>query len=238
VRRRRHEEPHPSHERWLVSYADFVTLLFAFFVSLYAISVVDKGKAQSLVESLRKSFRDTAHSGDLVIDHGERPALPSDGSAPSEQMRLDLLGDRIREIQQQPGFENGLRVRSTEEGLVISLADSLFFKPGGAEIPPEVEPVLREVARLLSEIPNHVRVEGHTDEKPIVTTQFPSNWHLSAIRAVEIVRYFESVGIQRFRLSASGFAAERPLVSNETEEGRQINRRVDCVVLRSRLAQK
>jgi len=235
-KRRRLPEPHDNAERWLVSYADFITLLFAFFTTLYAISVVDAEKAENLVDSIRESFNEKR--GDLLVVDERLLAIPGSGSSPSEQTRLELLGDRVRELSSNPGFENGLRVRQTEEGLVISLADSLFFTGGGAEIPEQAIPVLEELARMLREIPNHVRIEGHTDDQPISSARFPSNWHLSAIRAVEMVRFFEDREIARYRLSASGFAAERPLVSNETEQGRAINRRVDVVVLRSRLSRR
>jgi len=235
-RRPRIEEPRENTDRWLVSYADFITLLFAFFTTLYAISVVDVEKAERLVSSIRQSFHE--ERGDSVIDGKDETTLPGEGSSPSERTRLELLGDRVRELRRKPGFEDGLRVRQTEEGLVISLADSAFFGAGGAAIPKEAEPVLEELARLLAELPNHVRIEGHTDDRPIRSAQFPSNWHLSAARAVELVRYLESHGVASYRLSASGFAAERPLVSNESEEGRTLNRRVDAVVLRSRLSQR
>jgi len=238
-RRRQRHAPHAAenHERWLVSYADFITLLFAFFTTLYAISVVDAEKAETLVHSIRESFGDQA-GGMAIFSYPIAVDIPGDGSAPREGSRFELLGDRVRDLNREPGFENGLRVRETEEGLVISLADSLFFPGGGVKIPPETEPVLGELARMLSELPNHVRVEGHTDDRPISSAAYPSNWHLSAIRAVELVRFLETRDIARYRLSASGFAAERPLVSNETEQGRAINRRVDVVVLRSRLSQR
>jgi chemotaxis protein MotB len=234
-RRPRREEPRENPDRWLVSYADFITLLFAFFTTLYAISVVDVEKAERLVSSIRESFN--ADGPPPPSGGSESPAGP-DSSSPAEKTRLELLGDRVRELRRRPGFEDGLRVRQTEEGLVISLADSAFFSTGGAAIPPDAAPVLQELARLLAELPNHVRIEGHTDDRPISSVQFPSNWDLSTARAVAVVRALESSGIASYRLSASGFAAERPLVSNESEDGRQLNRRVDAVVLRSRLSQR
>ncbi len=234
-RRRGLPEPTENADRWLVSYADFITLLFAFFTTLYAISVVDAEKAENLVDSIRESFNES--TGNIVIM--ESPTdIPGAGSSPTEQTRFELLGDRVRDLNSTPGFENGLRVRQTEEGMVISLADSLFFTGGGAQIPADAYPVLENLAGLLSELPNHIRVEGHTDDEPISTAQFPSNWHLSAARAVEFVRFLEQRDIARYRLSASGFAAERPLVSNETAQGRAINRRVDVVVLRARLSRR
>ena len=234
-RSRRRPEHHENPERWLVSYADFITLLFAFFTTLYAISVVDVEKAERLVESLNESFNEGQLAGELAVTP-PTDELPGNGSAPSESTRLELLGDRVRELNQEAGMKNGLSVRQTEEGLVITLADTLFFSGGGAAIPEQARPELARIAELLQSVPNHVRVEGHTDDRPIGSAQFPSNWHLSAVRAVEIVRGFVEAGVPSYRLSASGFASERPLVSNDTAEGRAINRRVDIVVLRARLS--
>lgn len=237
TRRRRHvEEPHDNLERWVVSYADFITLLFAFFTTLYAISVVDVKKAESLEDAIRESFSERSRSGESLLEGSKLISVPSDGSAPQEDTRLELLGERVRELSREAQLDAGLRVRETEDGLVISLADSLFFSGGGAGIPDGARGPLDELARLLGEIPHHLRIEGHTDDQPIATREMPSNWHLSATRAVAIVQYLERAGLPSYRLSASGFAAERPLVSNGTPEGRAINRRVDVVVLRSRLS--
>jgi chemotaxis protein MotB len=234
LHRRKREEPHPNHERWLVSYADFITLLFAFFTTLYAMSVVDAEKAERLVYSIQQSFGTMPVGGPQVIQ--ELPtSFPGDTSAPADEQRLDELSERLLEVERATGFQNGMNVRETEEGLVISLADSLFFTSGGTELGPESLPELRRVAKLVAELPNHVRVEGHTDDRPAAGGRYASNWHLSALRAVEVVRVFEQEGIATHRLSAAGFGDQRPLVSNDTEEGRGINRRVDVVVLRSKL---
>lgn len=234
MRRRKHEEPHQNHERWLVSYADFITLLFAFFTTLYAMSVVDAEKAERLVHSIQQSFGSMPMGGPQVIE--ELPTtFAGDAAAPQDEQRFDQLSERVRDLEREPGFKNGMNVRETEEGLVISLADSLFFTSGGSELGAESLPVLRKVAGLVANLPNHLRVEGHTDDQKAASARFPSNWHLSALRAVEVVRVFEAEGIATYRLSAAGFGDQRPLVSNETEEGRRINRRVDIVVLRSKL---
>jgi chemotaxis protein MotB len=228
-----------------VSYADFITLLFAFFTSLYAISVTDTAKAERLVHSIRESF------GDSLFELGtEEPSLLDQlrgapmrtgkdlaATHPDEpRRRLDLLGERVRELPGETGRANGLNVSQTEEGLVISLADTLFFAGGGTSLTAQSGEALRKVAALLAEVPNHVRVEGHTDNEPVTTAKFPSNWHLASARAVEVLLELEKHGIPRGRLSVSGFADQRPLVSNETVEGRLINRRVDLVVLRARLS--
>jgi chemotaxis protein MotB len=157
-------------------------------------------------------------------------------AARSDLERLDALEDRVRELDSRMEEREGLSVGRTDEGLVISLADSFFFSAGGTGIPTEGQQLLAEVAELINPLPNHVRVEGHTDDRPISTRAAPSNWHLSVVRAAEVVRELERVGVDPARLSASGFGPHRPLVSNESPDGRRINRRVDIVVLRAKLS--
>jgi chemotaxis protein MotB len=242
-RRRHSRSPEPSAERWVIPYADMLTLLFALFTLLYASSAVDAEKAQDLVEALRESF------GSVPRERGtETPALleneaidPSAteedqaaenlaGRADSEQ--LDLLGERVRELGQSAGQGPGLGARRTEEGLVISLADAVFFDGEGATLPSHAKATLARVAELLEGVPNHVRVEGHTDGAP-PSAGFRSNWEVSAARAVAVLEALETAGVQAHRLSASGFSDQRPLMSNDSAEGRRLNRRVDLVVLRA-----
>jgi chemotaxis protein MotB len=239
------EEEQPQHrERWLVSYADFITLLFAFFTSLYAISVVDADKQERLVHSIQEAFGDRLfdvvdQSHGVLEDGTVTPYYLGDqlrpSAARSDLERLDALEDRARELDSQIE-EEGISVGRTDEGLVISLADSFFFSAGGTRIPEEGRQLLAEVAELIKPLPNHIRVEGHTDDRPIATRATPSNWHLSVVRAAEVVRELERAGVDPARLSASGFGPHRPLVSNGSPDGRRINRRVDIVVLRARLS--
>ena len=193
LRRRPRQGNSAGSARWLISYADFITLLFAFFTTLYAISVTDATKAERLVRSIRESF------GNAVFEFGtEDPGLleqfrgaairtGDDLSAvhPAEPERgLDLLGERAKDVSGQMGRASGLTVSRTEEGLVISLADTVFFTRGQTELAAGARERLAEVVALLREVPNHVRVEGHSDNQPIATARFPSNWHLSSARAV------------------------------------------------------
>ena len=236
-----------SHERWLVSYADFITLLFAFFTTLYAISVMDQEKGKRLVQSIRESFGDgifeLGTSDPQIMQQWLRsPIDPNahlgNGSANSERTRFDLVEQRTRALSASTEAGEGISVRRTEEGLVISLADTQFFEPGTSRVAPAARLALRKVAVLLKDLPNHVRIEGHTDDRPARGGAANSNWHLSAARAVEVVREFEQAGLASYRLSASGFADQRPLVSNRTDQGRRVNRRVDIVILRSRMSEE
>jgi len=246
ARRRKREDP-VNHERWLVSYADFITLLFAFFTTLYAISVIDQDKGKRLVQSIRESFGEGIFEAGTTdprilqqwlsapIDFG---ANSGNGSANSERTRFNLVEQRTQALSANTEAGEGISVRRTEEGLVISLADTQFFEPGTSRVAPAARLALREVAGLLKDLPNHVRVEGHTDDRPVRGGGASSNWHLSATRAVEVVREFEQAGLASYRLSASGFADQRPLVSNRTDQGRRVNRRVDIVILRSRMSEE
>lgn len=227
--------------RWLVPYADFITLLFAFFTTLYAISVTDAAKAERLVRSIRASFGDALlqlESPGLLDQLLGTPARLGEQALldPNEpNQRLDLLGERIRELARHRRG-GGVAVRRSEEGLVVSLADTVFFRGNGAELAADAREHLGEVAQLLREVPNHVRVEGHTDDSPAPGGALPTNWHLSSARAVQVLLELQKLGVDRERLSAAGFADERPLVSNHTAEGRRMNRRVDVVVLRARMS--
>ncbi|MCP4002960.1 MAG: OmpA family protein [bacterium] len=244
ARRRPKNTSSGTQDRWILSYADFITLLFAFFTTLYAMSVTDVKKAERLAESLRASF------GDAVVDSGvarpgvfETAALDELGPAGNgistehqeveEERRMEVLGNRVNEIAKTTGDPDGIRVRQSEEGLVISLADTFFFDSGERRISAKAVETIHRVSEMLSGIPNHVRIEGHTDDAKVSSRVYRSNWHLSVLRAVEVLSVFERAGISAYRLSAAGFADQRPMVSNTTLAGRKMNRRVDIVVLRA-----
>jgi chemotaxis protein MotB len=239
-RRRHSRSPEPSAERWIIPYADMLTLLFALFTLLYAISATDAAKAQRLVESLRESFgsvpREQGSDRPALLDGEPDPAVSEEDRARAnlagraDREQLDLLGERVQQLA-QGGAGAGIASRRSEEGLVISLAESLFFADQGSELSEPARAALARVADLLEGLPNHVRVEGHTDSGP--APDGSSGWAASAARAVAVLERLEAEGIQAHRLSASGFADQRPLMSNDSSEGRRLNRRVDLVVLRA-----
>jgi chemotaxis protein MotB len=242
-RRRHSRSPEPSAERWVIPYADLLTLLFALFTLLYASSAMDAEKAQKLVEALRESFGSVPRERgtdtpsvleneaiDPSVTEEDRAAENLAGRADGEQ--LDLLGERVRELAQSTGQGPGVGARRTEEGLVISLADAVFFDGAGEALPASAKATLARVAELLEGVPNHVRVEGHTDGGP-PPAGFRSNWQVSAARAVAVLEALQAAGVQAHRLSASGLGDQRPLMSNDSAEGRRLNRRVDLVVLRA-----
>lgn len=234
-----------ARERWLVSYADFVTLLFAFFVALYAISVTDGEKARALLESLRSSFGASVLPG---YGQGDDPALGPPGAKltgssalaqepnPDDGRRLETLLRRLHELELEIGPDSGVSVHKSDEGIAIRLADSLFFSPAAEEPVAPAPAALARIAALLADLPNHVRIEGHTDDTPVDSGGMASHWQLAALRAVAVLRALGEQGIPNYRLSLAAFGSERPLASNASAAGRAANRRVELVVLRARPA--
>lgn len=227
-------------DRWLVSYADFVTLLFGFFVVLYAFARADQKKQVQVVQAIDSAFRSMG-----AFPESDQRADAHDLASPaSTAMREELLTpvqvkydlDRIQhELAVTLGKQIAGHTVSLEmgrDGLVISLREAGFFDSGSATPKTEVLPTLRQIADRLSATPYDLRIEGHTDNVPIHNAEFDSNWELSAARATQIARLFlEMKAIPADRISAAGFAEFHPVASNDTAEGRAENRRVDLVVL-------
>lgn len=226
-RHRRHVDSAAHSERWLISYADFITLLFAFFVTMYAISTVDQKKLQKAVAAFQTAFPDSnAPKDDLPVV----PYLkPVDGAHPIDGT-LGVLKSRLAARLQQLD-EHRVELNMDPRGLVISVRETASFPVGHAELGPEAQNLFREIALDLVGIPNHVRVEGHTDDVPIHSVAFPSNWELSAARAAAVLRLFVGDGVDPDRLSVVGYGPYRPLRDNGDDEGRAANRRVVLVVL-------
>ncbi len=250
-RRRRREEPPENHERWLVSYADFITLLFAFFVVMYSISSINEGKYRVLSDTLVAAFK-TAPRSPTPINVGETaaaaPALtraatpdllrlkPPAASAGAADMAT--ISRRV-EAALQPLIESRLvNVTRNKLWVKVELNSRLLFASGSALIQEQARAPLQELAGVLRDLPNHVDVEGHTDDVPIHTEVFPSNWELSAARAASVVRLFIAAGVDPRRLAAIGFGPHRPLADNATPEGRARNRRVAVVILAHRDARR
>jgi len=245
MRSRRHKGV--SHERWLVSYADFITLMFAFFVVLYASATADQKKQAEMAQSIDAAFRALgifpSQARKAASDAGpagkDKPVVPmnivmgEDVLAP-EQVKQDL--ERIKgELAQTLSNEvanHTVAIQMGRDGLVISLREAGFFSSGSATPKPDTLPTLRKVAASLARTHYDLRVEGHTDNIPIHTEEFSSNWELSTARATDIARLLIDKGLIRpERISAAGYAQYHPVAGNDTAEGRSENRRVDLVVL-------
>jgi chemotaxis protein MotB len=228
-RRRKTEEP-VNHDRWLVSYADFVTLLFAFFTTMYAISRVDAEKLSVMVQSMQQAFQPgRVVSGPPAVAVDDRPQAPAPPAPalPFEQLRSNLA-DQLAKL----GIQDWVDLEIDDRGLVISMREVGSFGVGSADLSPAGQDLLRYIGGVLAGLDNHVRIEGHTDDVPIHTARFTSNWQLSAARATNVVAFLlENTGTRPDRVSVAGYAEHHPRVSNDSEAGRSRNRRVDLVIL-------
>ena len=248
--RKKFHPGHENHERWLVSYADFITLMFAFFVVMFASSQTDKARAKMVSDSVSEALKTggipaAVHQvlGGTVDERGKgnammkgpggsekraEPAPPPPGALaeliPSMQYLNKALEEEIRQGKIEVHFE--------PRGLVVSLRQNAFFPSGEDTIDPQTGPTVEKIAGVVRELPNAVRLEGHTDSVPIHTARFRSNWELSAARAIAVMEQLSvRYGIPRQRLAIAGYADTAPAQSNETESGRAHNRRVDLVIL-------
>jgi chemotaxis protein MotB len=244
ARRRHGEEEHENHERWLVSYADFITLLFAFFVVMYAVSQVNEGKYRVLSDTLSSAFRHIPGSagGAQVAINPDAPmpvAVPLRRPSPAlktderQRVKKEKMRSMAKEISEAlaPLVKEG-QVRITEGALAVTvdINASVLFAPGDARLDASAVQALTAVARILAPNDFPVTVEGHTDNTPISTPMFPSNWELSGMRASTVVRLFVDQGVDPRRLTATGYADQRPVDDNASVEGRSRNRRVAITI--------
>ncbi|MES2297807.1 MAG: flagellar motor protein MotD [Pseudomonadota bacterium] len=238
ARKRYDESDHSAqenHERWLISYADFITLLFAFFVVMYAISSVNEGKYRVFSDALGEAFG--AHASGARPDFVQALPMPSPAlrrraeAIRRDKERLTKLAGDLRATLAPLVAQGKVRVTQNGRGVVVEINASTLFEPGDATILPEAAASLRSVAALLRADPHAVQVEGHTDTTPINNALFPSNWELSAVRASSVVRLFVESGIGAARLSAVGHGDNMPVASNAQPEGRARNRRVAVTIL-------
>lgn len=253
--RKRHEEEIDNKERWLVSYADFITLLFAFFVVMYSISSVNEGKYKVLSDSLegifnapQKSTKPIQVGEELARSEGYRsteiniiPLIKSPELADEQEKQREFqenqelanIAGKFEESLSDLILEQKVSVQKLEDWIEISLEDTIVFSSGGVEPIDEALPVIEKIARIMKGHENAMLVEGHTDNLPMRTGAIPSNWELSAARAASVVRYLALEGVSPDRMAAMGYGEFRPLVRNDTPQGRRKNRRVVLLVSKS-----
>lgn len=245
---KKHKAGHAAgnHERWLLTYADLITLLMVFFIVLYSMSQVDQKKFSTIANALSVAFG--IGGGNLLINTGMGTGdgvsvpLPKDLEARLAQGDPDAAAEVLAAVGQQLSkemaadliHEGRFTVRVAERGLILSLAGSAAFDSGQAEIKPGFIPVLDAIAEKIRGLPNDISVEGFTDSDPIRTAQFPSNWELSVARANTVREYLQSKGVNQERMIVVGYGETRPAFSNHTPEGKAKNRRVDVVILTNR----
>jgi chemotaxis protein MotB len=241
-RRARRGSPAPGNgnDRWLVSYADFVTLLLAFFVTMYAITRLDSEKIHLAQESINRALSAPVFLGGFPVDAGldktTAPGLSGDlvgatlvHAPPSSQ--IEEVTKTVRGALKEQLEKEEVRLLHNERGLVLRLPEFLLFDSGQAHLRREATPLLNKLAGILKLIPNQLIIDGHTDNRPIHTPQFPSNWELSTARAAALVRYLvEEHHLEPARLGAAGYGEYRPVEDNADEKGRQANRRVELII--------
>ncbi len=265
-RERNNHDDEVSHDRWLVSYADFITLMFAFFVVMYSISSVSEGKYRVLSDSLIQAFDTTGVKSTFAPSPID---LPIEQSLPYEQAEGTIKAEKIEGIKEEVLAEHDeqaeeiaepvkeqdrvkkslgeiaddiryelfpfideqlISVNNTDKAIEVEIKSQILFPSGDARLVSKAIPVLSNLATIFSTFNNPVQVEGFTDNQPITTTTFPSNWELSAARAASVVHLFMRKGIDPTRMSAVGYAEFRPVADNSTKEGRQQNRRVMIII--------
>jgi chemotaxis protein MotB len=253
ARRKHDHEDHVNHEAWAIPYGDLITLLLAFFVVMYAVSSVNEGKYRVLSDSLVAAFRGQPHTlepvaignkvakvqpDDSLAAVSPKQALKFEGGGPQAAQDSGATGAELREMaadlaaaMQDLVDRDLIRVERNASWIEVEIKTDILFPSGSAEIETAAVEILEKLAAILAERPYPIRIEGHTDDRPIRTAQFPSNWELSAARASRIVRLFEQRGITASRMVVAGMGENQPLADNKTPEGRNRNRRVALVIL-------
>ncbi len=245
--RKKREEEHENVERWLVSYADFITLLFAFFVVMYSISSINEGKYRVMSDSLVDAFREVPTSDKPIpmgaknaeILHGSGKPIGAaaqrpQGNTPERQQaaeRMKTVAKNVLDAMQPLSQDGKVRVTQSPRGVTVEISASLLFSSGDAVLQPLSKDALAAVAKVLSGVDNPIQVEGHSDNIPINSPAYPSNWELSSARAGSVVRLFAELGVPTTRMVAIGYADNQPLDTNASTEGRARNRRVNVLIL-------
>lgn len=248
-KRRKHkqfdEEDEHISESWLIPYADILTLMLALFIVLFASSVVDKQKFMSIMESFKSELTgtriDTNNAG-LSINIPKNPtsqkianqqkAKPAPALTKEERELLELK-NKLQHYIDSNHLQANVTIQDTKRGVEITFKEVVLFDPGKAELKPSSYKTLNSFVKLIKTMPNPISIEGHTDNVPIKNPKYPSNWELSAARAVSVLHYFESHKIAKSRLQFVGYGEYRPLYKNDTPAHRQANRRVNVVILRN-----
>lgn len=245
ARKKNHDAEHDNSERWLLTYSDLITLLMIFFVIMYAMSNVDAQKYQVLSQSLNgaldpSGFGGTGSGGtgsggginlENAISETEAKA-ESEGKTNKMDPELLAAAEKIRQLLKEKGLQDKVSVSIQERGVVVGLMNTVLFESGSTQIKKDAVPTLIAIGEVANGVHNYIRVEGNTDDVPMNTPQFPSNWELSVIRATEVLKLLISQSkVSPDRISAVGYGEYRPTVPNSSAENRSRNRKVDIVIL-------
>ncbi|MHB1127394.1 MAG: flagellar motor protein MotB [Bacillota bacterium] len=237
-RRKSEEEAHGGSERWLLTYADMITLLMIFFIVMYTISNVNAQKFRTLAKSLNVAM--TGGSG--LLDGGvavDLPEIPDTGNTENQQEHnaYSAVAAELNKYLEENNLDQYVAISVEERGLVVSFEDTILFPKASSDITPQAREIIRRVGNILRQMPNYIRVEGHTDNLPIDNARFKSNWELSVLRATSVVHILvKETGVNPERISATGYGENRPIAPNDSEQNYAKNRRVDIVLLQTALS--
>lgn len=232
--KRAQEEEHENSERWLLTYSDLITLLMIFFIVMYAMSNVDVKKYTALAQSMSIAMG----GGKSIIGSSDNASIKETTPVTTEEDKLSNLKKDVDKYLSDAGLSGNVSTQMDERGLVIRMENSILFDSGKADIKPEARSILIKIGQTLNKMENYIRVEGHTDNIPIRSSSFKSNWDLSAMRATNVVELFVNESkISPARLSEVGYGEYRPVADNSNEAGRAKNRRVDIVIINSKFNQ-
>lgn len=248
--RKKKPEPPENAERWLLTYSDLITLLMAFFIVMYASSTADKAKMAKVASSIKAAFEggsgktvignedaiDVKSSANYIQEAEKKQADAESGSQKAETNKLQEIKQKVDSYAKQNGLNGKLSTIIQEKGLVISIVDTAMFDTLSANINPDAQTKLQEIAKILQKVNNLIVVEGHTDNRPIIDSpEFKnSNDVLAAVRAINVEQILIKGGLPSEQVSEHGYGATRPVASNDTEEGMAKNRRVDIVIVNSK----
>ncbi len=247
--KQKHEE-HENHERWIIPYADMVTLLFAFFVVLFAMSQTDKKKMEAVASSVAQAFIGGDKGGASqrrMVNMDDQASTPPNSSPRFMVRRVttnEEIIDELRQALDQEGFDlimqdklSPMDVKIDSRGVAISISAGFLFDEGSTEVRPELLPVLSVIGDVIRSSNRYALIEGHTDDRPILGNVFYSNWEVSALRATSMARtLIQHFGLDPKKITASGLAQYRPVASNDTDFGRSQNRRVEIILLNATTA--
>ncbi|WP_123052633.1 flagellar motor protein MotB [Clostridium sp. JN-1] len=233
MKKKKREEGGNNSGRWLLSYSDFMTLLMILFVVMYAMSSVDQSKFSQLSQSLNLAMGGgksiVAKEDGVDINQNSKPV--DTNIEQSEQAKMQDLKKQVDKYLKENNMGSNVSTQLDQRGLIVSLNNTLVFDTGKADVKPEIQSELIDIAKILNQIKNNIRIEGHTDTVPINNSQFSSNWQLSCARAANVTQFLiDKAGIPPNKLSAIGYGQYRPVSDNSTEEGKAKNRRVDIII--------
>lgn len=223
-------EETPEHEnadRYMITYADLITLLLGLFIILYAISNIDIRKYEKMISALGTVFGNSEYNS--VVNQN---IVPPDSEIKIQETSQEQLGQRLQEVINKNNYGSKVKLVENERGVTIRILDDILFQSGKAELSSGSQKILASLAEIIKQLPNDIRIEGHTDNVPVIGGQFPSNWHLSVARATNTAYFLMNVeGVNPEKVSIVGYSSYKPVADNETDEGKALNRRVDIVIL-------